>query len=142
MTEEKAQTNPERAKTQTPSDPSQDTVYFPFVHEDFKRFEARLREPMEKTAQRKGKTVRVVLELPEEVVALAAWVGRRSDTYHHRPDSLPTDIGIPLGKAHKQRGRRWLEYTLCSWFRSDFNLLQYGIHPLLLRRRQDMDRKV
>ena len=101
------------------------------VEEDFKKLGVRLSEAMKKTEQDKGKTMRVVLDIPVEVGALATWFDYRLESYHKLVEPFPTDIDIPPVEVHRKRAKRHLQRVLCSWFRENYNLLDDGIHPLL-----------
>lgn len=109
----------------------------PLVAEDFQKLAKRLQVAMKKTEDGNGKKMRVVLDIPVEVGTLATWFDYRLESYHDRTEPFPTNIDIPPVEVHRKRAVRHLRNVLCSWFWDNYQILNYGIHPLQHEKRKD-----
>ncbi len=113
-------------------DRKQDTV----VIDNFVKLANRLIAPMTDTERGEGKTMRLVLDIPVEMGALAAWLDLRGQHYYDENWTTPFDphVGIPPVHAHRQRARRHLFEVLNEWFHEELHQLSTENHPWLYER--------
>ncbi|GJL66221.1 MAG: hypothetical protein NPIRA05_11920 [Nitrospirales bacterium] len=104
------------------------------VVEDYQKLAIPLCAAIKETGKREGQRVRVELDLPVEVVALAAWLHYRAESYEKDTEFPLVDIGFPPVEEQRERAEKHLQASLCLGFWEDFQLLQNSIHPLLFEK--------
>ncbi len=103
------------------------------VLDNFVQLAERLIVPMDDTVRGEGNTMRLVLDIPVEFGALAAWLDLRGQHYHDDNWTTPFDphVDIPPVHAHRQRARRHLHEVLNEWFHEELHQLSTENHPWL-----------
>lgn len=98
------------------------------VFKDFQRLSDRIQQQLEDhTEQGKPETMRLVIDIPVEQAALAAWISIRN-SYRRKNESGPTrtDIAFPPEHAHRTRARHQLRWALNEWFHQELHELCTG----------------